>query len=197
VFAISAEQVVRNSHSFIQFQSASTPWSGVMQDENPYQAPKETVLAELADYRPLEQESFYVASSGRRFANYILDSTACFILYFLFGLAVGTVGNAIFGNAWTSKILYYFGVIIIPVLSMVTIAAYYVLPEFVWGKTFGKLVTRTIVITADGRRPSLGQIIGRTLARFIPFEPLAFILLGSYPVGLHDSLSHTRVVEDR
>ncbi len=69
---------------------------------------------------------------------------------------------------------------------------YFVVTESIWQKTLGKLITGTVVVTADGYKPSFKQIVGRSIARLIPFEPLSF--LGRYPVGWHDSLSRTRVV---
>jgi type II secretory pathway pseudopilin PulG len=45
----------------------------------------------------------------------------------------------------------------------------------------------------DGRKPPLKNILGRSLARYIPFEPFSF-LTGSHPMGWHDRLSDTLVV---
>ena len=168
-----------------------------MQEENPYQSPGETTLANLAGDQSLQQEKFYVASSGRRFANMLLDGVGCFVLLFFVILAFDMVDHLLGSEKWFSTMLFYFGPIIALGLEMGAITVYYVVQEHLWGKTFGKLVTRTMVITTDGGRPSLLQIIGRTLSRFIPLEPLLFIFLGPYPVGLHDKLSNTRVVEDR
>jgi uncharacterized RDD family membrane protein YckC len=80
-------------------------------------------------------------------------------------------------------------------LGVVTI--YYLIQEQLWGKTLGKRITHTRVISANGEKPSFGQILGRTLARFIPFDPFCYLFMGSYPVGIHDKVSNTCVVEDR
>ena len=83
------------------------------------------------------------------------------------------------------------------VLSVVIVlggmVGYYVVFEGIFGWTVGKLVTGTRVIRADGNKPNVPQIIGRTFARFIPFEPFS-VLFGR---GWHDSLSGTRVVKVR
>jgi uncharacterized RDD family membrane protein YckC len=42
------------------------------------------------------------------------------------------------------------------------------------GKTVGKYVTGTQVLTEDGEQPSVGTIFIRTLCRIIPFEPFSF-----------------------
>ncbi|MCA9066572.1 MAG: RDD family protein, partial [Planctomycetaceae bacterium] len=73
---------------------------------------------------------------------------------------------------------------------------YYVFMEAVFQRSLGKLVTGTMVVAADGSRPSFGKILGRSFARIIPFE--AFSFLGSKtPTGWHDTLSGTRVVKTR
>lgn len=64
--------------------------------------------------------------------------------------------------------------------------------EQLFGQSVGKMITRTKVVTEKGDKPSLGQIIVRNLARLIPLE--AFSFLAKNPVGWHDSLSKTLVV---
>ena len=71
---------------------------------------------------------------------------------------------------------------------------YYVPQEAFWGRTIGKLITGTRVVSEDGGPASFGQVVGRTFARMIPFEPFSFF--GSTASGWHDSLSHTRVVQN-
>ena len=72
---------------------------------------------------------------------------------------------------------------------------YYMLFEIFWQKTPGKWITRTKVVMADGSKPDFLHILGRTFSRFIPFEPFSF--LGKNPVGWHDQLSKTRVINDK
>ena len=78
------------------------------------------------------------------------------------------------------------------IVGLGTCVGYFIVTESLWQKTLGKLITGTVVVSADGYKPSFGQIVGRSVARLIPFEALSF--LGRYPVGWHDSLSGTRVV---
>jgi uncharacterized RDD family membrane protein YckC len=68
--------------------------------------------------------------------------------------------------------------------------------EVAFGATVGKLITGTRVVSADGGSARAGQVIGRTFARIIPFEPLSF-LVGDTTTGWHDSLSGTKVVDTR
>ena len=69
---------------------------------------------------------------------------------------------------------------------------YYIISEYLFQRTLGKLVTKTKVINKQGEQPSFNQILGRSLSRSIPFEYLSYLFT---PVGIHDYLSGTRVIE--
>src|SRR5262249_50338843 len=60
-------------------------------------------------------------------------------------------------------------------ISLGSFAAYYIFLEGAFGWTFGKLITGTRVVRWTGEKPTLLQIIGRTFARFIPFEAFSFL----------------------
>ena len=52
---------------------------------------------------------------------------------------------------------------------------YYSLFEYLsGGRTIGKLLTGTMVVSEDGRPLTYPQVLGRTLSRFVPFEPFSF-----------------------
>ena len=72
---------------------------------------------------------------------------------------------------------------------------YYLPSEALFGRTVGKLVTRTRVVSQSGGPPDFLQVLRRTLIRFVPFEPFSF--LSKRSVGLHDRWSETRVVLTR
>lgn len=71
---------------------------------------------------------------------------------------------------------------------------YYFLSELLFGKTVGKLLTKTVVVSKGGNKPSVLSLIFRTLIRMIPIEGFAF-LFGS--AGLHDLLSKTIVIKEK
>ena len=73
--------------------------------------------------------------------------------------------------------------------------AFYFLFEYRLGRTPGKLLTNTRLMAPTGQAPSRRAILLRTLVRFIPFEWISFFK--ATPVGWHDSLSGTIVVEER
>jgi uncharacterized RDD family membrane protein YckC len=70
---------------------------------------------------------------------------------------------------------------------------YYLICEFFWNKTIGKLITKSSVVNLKYECPSFFQIIIRTFVRFIPFEALSFINMG---IGWHDKFSQTIVIKD-
>jgi uncharacterized RDD family membrane protein YckC len=76
------------------------------------------------------------------------------------------------------------------VLGLTLMLAYYCFFEGIWARTPGKLVLGTVVVGQQGDKPGFGQVVGRTLCRFIPFE--AFSFFGEE--GWHDSIPKTQVV---
>jgi uncharacterized RDD family membrane protein YckC len=160
--------------------------------DNPYASP--LVSADVAAV-PAAAVVLAPASRGKRFLNLILDNI---IIQVLSGVA-----GFVLGIAYAASRMASGGTItpddeamlnIIGFFVGITVAiAYFVMTELLFQRTLAKFITGTRVVTADGGRPSFGQIVGRSFARFIPFE--AFSFLGdSQPVGWHDSLSKTRVV---
>lgn len=135
---------------------------------------------EILDANIVEKEiEFYPTNGGNRFGNYFIDGIVCRIGVYLVGLVFPTEGVA-YLYMWVPFLLVYFG--------------YYIFFEAVFGKTIGKMITRTHVVTVTGEKPEVSAIILRTLCRLIPFEQFSF--LGNSAVGWHDSLSKTRVVAD-
>ena len=74
---------------------------------------------------------------------------------------------------------------------MVAFLYFFLWEKFSEGKTPGKYITGTIVISTDGQKPTTKQYLSRSLYRIIPFE--AFTFFGSD--GWHDSMSDTRVID--
>lgn len=121
-------------------------------------------------------------SGGIRFANYIIDRIIFTILVI--------VAAVILAFAGMDDILESRGGLYL--LTIVVVTAYFVFFEGLFGQSIGKMFTGTMVVTDKAGKPSFGQLLGRSLCRFIPFE--AFSFLGSNP-GWHDSLSGTRVIK--
>ncbi len=147
--------------------------------ENPYQPPKARVDDEAASVDGLPY-----ATKGRRFANMLLDTIFYDVCPIVLGLVLGVLGlgQAVTQMNGLEQLL----------LGWSLFTAYYLVQEGLWGVTLGKLITGTRVIGEGGPAPAFRQILGRTLARLVPFEPFSF--LGSRPTGWHDRWSGTKVV---
>jgi uncharacterized RDD family membrane protein YckC len=118
-------------------------------------------------------------SKGTRFANLLLDTVGYYIAAFVIGVVTALAGTPTLGQ----------------VLGVLVMFGYYLFFEALFGRTPGKMITGTRVVTVDGGTPSFKQILGRNLARYVPFEPFSFF--GDDAVGWHDSWSGTRVVKAR
>ncbi len=158
-----------------------------MQEENPYESPLETSF----DQSQQDSTTSLVAPESRRFVNFILD----YIVVQLLAIALYKVMEP---SVDIPRLLYdvfvNYNYLFSPVVSIIFLS-YYILQEFFWGRTLGKFITGTKVVTADGTSPSFIQIVGRTLCRLIPFDWFSF--LEESPIGWHDKLSKTRVVMAR
>lgn len=148
------------------------------QPDSPYRTP-DSALVPPEPARPLVQ-----ASRGRRLGTLVIDYLMFqfFRVLIVFGLSLflsdKTVGTWVVPHAALFEIGLLF--------------AYYAFFEGVWSRTPGKWMAGTIVVDDRGRKPSFDQVIGRTLCRFIPFEPFSF--LGQSGTGWHDRIPRTRVV---
>lgn len=121
-----------------------------------------------------------IAHQNSRFINLIIDSI---VIYFISYITMSTLGtNNPENDAW--------GITYI-LISIV----YYLTTELIWQKTLAKFITRTTVINEFGEKPTTGQVIKRTLFRYMPLEAFSFFTY--FPVGWHDKWAGTRVVSDR
>ena len=85
------------------------------------------------------------------------------------------------------------GAAVVSTVGVILYLGYHLICESIWQRTLGKLVTKTKVVDLKGNKPGFAKILGRSFARYIPFERFSF-LFSAYPVGWHDSLSRTLVV---
>ena len=164
--------------------------------ENPYASP--AIPADLvAEASPAVKE-MKIASQGKRFLNLIIDNILMQIASAAIGFIIGIAfalsrmspeGTLAKQDEAQLQIIGY-------LVGLVVALLYYIVTEALFQRTPAKLLTGTLVVTPEGGRPTVGQIIGRSFARFIPFEAFSF-LGGTQPVGWHDSLSGTRVIDIR
>ncbi|QEG23517.1 RDD family protein [Mariniblastus fucicola] len=159
--------------------------------ENPFSTPP---VGPQASNVPVADSLIQNASQGKRFLNYLIDRIALFGISYVAGLALASVylaGRATITEqeASTLTLLSY-------LVGWSIVFLFYAFLESTTGRTLGKLVTGTKVVSEHGGSASIGQILGRTACRFIPFEPLSFFFGGdtNFPTGWHDRISGTRVV---
>ncbi len=120
------------------------------------------------------------APKSARFFNYLVDSVGGFAFAFLIVILLNIFGIKHLVDEEDNKvILIFLGII------------YYLLWESISGRTLGKLVTGTKVVTDEGEDIGFPEALGRTLCRFIPFEIFSFLFAKK---GWHDSITKTRVV---
>lgn len=121
----------------------------------------------------------YLAPKWKRFINYIIDTTC---LTFGFGIVYGIfINNNVSG--WESVRVNIYGVLVVKTI--------YFFCELYTGKTLGKLITGTRVVSVFDEPITANQILIRTLSRIVPFEP--FSMLFGY-TAWHDDWSDTAVV---
>ena len=151
------------------------------QASNPYRPP--TAEVDLAQDE--DAPALALAGKGRRFLTWVVDYAGFMVL----GMLIGMIMGIVFGRGslryldggWS----YVFG--------FVVMSAYYVFFESLFGRTPGKILLGTKVVDLKGGDPTLGAIVKRTLARFVPFEGLTFFA----ERGFHDRVSKTIVIRRR
>lgn len=147
----------------------------------------------LAGENALPEKLITPATWKKRLANYVLDS----IISLLFVVVVMILIVVIAALTGSESFIDSLGDSVLAIFFFAAIAVlfYYILPEYIWGKTPGKFFTDTIVVTRDGGRPDFAAVVKRTLLRLVPYE--FFTFLSSRPAGLHDRGSKTLVIDDK
>ncbi len=135
-----------------------------------------------------EPETIYEeASKSQRFAHLLFDTLFCFLILSPMILYFDKFWENLYRILKSDRA-------VLTVSFLIFRCIYYTFFESVLGATPGKFLTETRVIEANSdRRSSFGTIVGRTLARFIPFEPFSFLFGGNW----HDAASGTRVVREK
>lgn len=143
---------------------------------NPYEAPRADAGADANPF-VARVGGAAQASRGVRLGNLLIDTFCRVIVGVVLGVVLGTAEKPLLGIA----------------LSLGSMVGYYLFFEGLFQATPGKFITRTRVVDLDGNKPSFVSILGRTLSRFVPFEPFSFF--SSTQDGWHDRWSGTRVVQ--
>jgi uncharacterized RDD family membrane protein YckC len=145
---------------------------------------KDFTILETSPEMKMDYES-HLATTGIRFANFIIDRIVFYGFILLLGFVSGLFGMIEFWEDLAENRLLDI------VFSMILYAFFMFVQEAFMKKSVGKLITRTKVISISGEPLNTGQLFRRNFSRIVPFEPFSF--LGSM-VGWHDTWSQTRVV---
>ncbi|KAF2334357.1 RDD family protein [Flavobacterium daemonense] len=135
-----------------------------------------------------------LTSDRDRFFNCIIDSFFIFISIFVVAflvIIIEKISNWDIYDPWVDIMekLGMFG-------AYVSFAIfYYLIFEWLFGRTIGKIITGCVVVNENGLKPNFKVICIRTLCRLIPLDALSF--LGKSERIWHDSLSKTYVVEKK
>ena len=125
----------------------------------------------------------YFLPKRLRFLNWFIDTVLSLLIYILI------VRFIISGQTITEiqgRMLKY--------IFIVFNFIYYFIFEAYLSKTPAKYITRTSVNSSNNQTISFSQILIRSIARYIPFEPL-FIFFREDKKSLHDVLSKTQTIK--
>ncbi|MCU0449074.1 MAG: RDD family protein [Bernardetiaceae bacterium] len=139
--------------------------------------------------------SYVSASRNQRFVNGLIDGLVILGLAFLSNVLWGW-GQLLWASApleGDASPTLVSGSLHPPAFLIGSWLVYYFGLEGLWGRTLGKLLTRTVVVAADGGRPTWGAVALRTLCRLVPLEAVTHVVSRDRQ-GLHDWASRTRVV---
>lgn len=137
------------------------------------------------------EKTYVYASAGQRFLNFVIDLIAIYMLMAILGVLMGIItaltGNVNgFGGGGLTQLIFLF-------LYFSVFFLYYTLLEGTKGKSLGKLITKTRVLSIEGERITYGKAFVRTLIRFLPFE---FISGFSGTTMWHDQWTYTMLIKD-
>ncbi|WP_395750009.1 RDD family protein [Prosthecobacter sp.] len=158
---------------------------------NPYAAPQSNVGAAL----PVDIHDQPSAGGGKRFLNFIIDRVAIIGLFFVFAVIVGLLEGMGVIHGFVDNLEDISTLEDIAYTAVASIV-YYTFFEGLFGRSLGKLITGTKVVTVSGEPLTFGNALMRSLSRIVPFEPFSFLGSG-VDTGWHDSWTSTRVVDLR
>jgi uncharacterized RDD family membrane protein YckC len=120
----------------------------------------------------------------KRFIGFLVDFIIIVFIYFILFSTVYKLYNIRIDKLYNPLIIIF-------IFSLF----YYCILEYIFLTTIGKLIFKLKVVSAvTNQKPTFIQIIIRTLSRFV-FHLDFFSFLFKRPIGLHDILSKTAVVD--
>ena len=131
------------------------------------------------------------ADKGLRFANFLIDTFIFYSCFIIFGFIVGFAAVVLTSDASFIEKLENINPILDRIVTALIMVLYFFgIETLTKGRSVGKFITGTKVVTLEGTLPTSNVFFKRSLCRIIPFE--AFSFLGEN--GWHDSIPKTAVV---
>ena len=141
---------------------------------------------------PVYVEEYMIAPAGVRFGNLFIDIMLQAVVAYVVGFISVVAGETL---GWDTLYIWFRqmdrGDAVFFLLTIHVV--YYIFFEGVMGRTPGKLVTGTMVVTVEGEKPGFVAVLTRSFCRLIPLECISFF--GEKVWGLHDRLANTYVVD--
>lgn len=142
---------------------------------------QENLLTEL-------ESNLVLASSGKRFLNYIIDFVCFLVFLFAFGIVCAFVfPDFLYELTSVGSFMDRIITLLLYGLFMGTIEA------ITKGRSLGKLITKTKAVNEDGTNISTSTAFTRGLSRAVPFNSLS--ALGNPPHPWHDKWTKTYVID--
>jgi len=133
------------------------------------------------------------ASSGKRFANYIIDLAVFYGLVIVSGIVIALVNPVAIESINEDDIGFN---LLDRLLGLVLYGTYMFAIEAIFkGKSLGKLITGTRAVNDDGSNVSPKAALLRGLSRAVPFN--AFSALGNPAYPWHDKWTKTYVIDEK
>lgn len=150
---------------------------------------------EVLNYSSFRVTDEMLATKGKRFANFVIDRILFYGIFAVLGIVLSLLAEILGSETLYSYLegLESINPLLDMLITALTYLVYYFILEGLTQRTIGKLITQSKVVLENGEKPGADVIILRSLARIIPFEPFSF--LGSKPLGWHDTMTKTYVVD--
>jgi uncharacterized RDD family membrane protein YckC len=144
---------------------------------------QQSYLTDL-EYNPV------LASTGKRFLNYLIDVIIYIILLMIIFLTILETNQRfyfemIYNDSFSNKMLQRL------FAMLIFITCYFLLETILKGRTIGKFITGTKAVNEDGTIITAKTALLRSLSRAVPFE--AFSAFGGHP--WHDKWTRTFVID--
>ncbi|WP_153801237.1 RDD family protein [Foetidibacter luteolus] len=131
------------------------------------------------------------ASTGQRFANYIIDVIFFYVLFIVLGVVIAFTSPSMLEEVDNNSV----GINLIDrLISLVLYALYMGLMEgLTKGRSLGKLITGTKAVNMDGSKISFATAFARGFSRAVPF--CVFSAFGTPCNPWQDKWTNTMVID--